>query len=185
MAAGANKRLKKKEGNRTVERFVASEVTSQCSDQVPSLGGYFDAINNGLSGTMILNNYSDNTNCKHVVQADSSCEEIQINYQSVAIEPHPLCEFDSFRFGWTRADGFDVTPGRCSCFGEGCFTDLEYYDYGPQNNIGDTDEAMLGPDSFSIKSNSFTFYLKTDNMMDVGHIIFNWECVSQRTPTIM
>ena len=82
----AGKPDKRKEEDRSVERFVASQVTNQCSDQVPSLGGDFDAINNGLSGTIILNNYFDNTNCKHVVQADSSCEEIRINYQSVAIE---------------------------------------------------------------------------------------------------
>ena len=80
---------------------------------------------------------------------------------------------------WAGIDGFDVTPGRCSCFGDGCFADLEYYDYGPLDYIGESDEALLGPDSFSINSNTFTFYLKTDEMIDAGHIIFNWEC----TPT--
>ena len=51
---------------------------NQCSIQVPSLGGDFEAINNELSGTISLNNYPNNIHCMHVVQADSSCVEIQI-----------------------------------------------------------------------------------------------------------
>ena len=119
--AGANKRSKKKEGNRDVgERFIASGVNEQCLNQVPNSGGTFQATNQGSRGGIKLEDYPNLINCKHVVQAEPSCEEIRINYRSVAVESSRGCYFDSFRFGWIGTNGFDVTPPKCHCFGDGC-----------------------------------------------------------------
>ena len=118
LAAGANKRKKNNEGNRG---FVPRSVTNQCSDQVPSSGGYFDVTNNGLSGSIALNEYQDDTNCKHVVEADISCAEIRVQLRSVAVEPNRDCSYDHFRFGWTDwSTGWSVTEPRCNCYGDGC-----------------------------------------------------------------
>ena len=113
--------------------FDGSEVTNLCSDQVPRpnayspQGGTFETSNNGLNGEIKLENYPNDVNCKHVVQADSTCEEIKIEYRSVAVEDGSNgCNSDVFRFGWPNGPkGFDVTPGRCGCFGDGCGTSLE------------------------------------------------------------
>ena len=189
LAAGASKRPKKNQDERNVERFVASQVTNQCLNQVPSLGGKFEATNTGISGAIVLTDYSDYTDCKHVVQADSSCQEIIVNYRSVAVEYGNRCVYDSFRFGWTGSNGFDVTPGRCSCFGDGCDFNLDYDDYYDdyyndeyEYTIFQSDEA-IGPDSFSVNSNTFTFYFKADSSIDGGHVIIDWECVEQATTT--
>ena len=36
---------------------------------------------------------------------------------------------------------------------------------------------MLGPDTFSVESNTFTFYFDSDNSYANGHVVFDWECV--------
>ena len=180
LAVAEKPKKEKKGGDRSVERFVPSEVTNLCSDQVPSLGGDFEAINNGLSGAISLNNYSDFTDCKHVIQADGSCEAIQIKYRSIAVEfGGETCRYDSFRFGWTGSDGFDVTPGRCNCFGDGCDTELDIGVVHWWND--DSTTPIVGPNCFSIDSNNFTFYFKTDHSIHDGHVIFDWECVERGT----
>ena len=187
LAAGENKRLKqKKEGNRGVgERFVASDFDEECSFQVPNLGGTFQASGNASSGTIRLENYPDNTNCKHVVQAVPSCAEIRINYRSVAVEQPDYvdgnCYFDNFGFGWTGANGFDVTPPRCYCFGDGCSTLLT--GLGGTWRFDDQYAAKLGPDSFTIDANSFTFFFHSDDSIEQGHVVLDWECVRETTTT--
>ena len=186
LAAGAKKQQKEKnQGDRSVERFVASRVTTQCSAQVPSLGGTFDAPNDGFSGAIILNDYPNETECKHVVQADSSCSEIKIQYRSFAVEIDSDCVYDSFRFGWTGTNGFDVTPGRCGCFGDGCFGSFDYVDdYFEDDYMQDyvLQYGMLGLDSFSVDSNAFTFYFSSDRGIANGHVIIDW-CCDCDTPT--
>ena len=60
LAADAKKaRKNKNQDNRTVERFVASQITDECSDKIPSSGGDFDTVNEGMSGTIFLNNYKN------------------------------------------------------------------------------------------------------------------------------
>ena len=82
--------------------------------------------------------------------------------------------------------GFVATPRRCNCFGDGCDTlaILAYKDY--YNDYftheydmfnGQTDEEQLGPSSFSVNSNSFTFFFIADTNHLNGHVIFDWECV--------
>ena len=187
LASGESKRDKKQEGDKSVKRaFVASEVTNQCSTVVSNLGGRFDTpiLNPDRpqsSGRLILWDYPENFNCKHVVQADSTCEEIEISYRTIAVEPSwPFCGYDSFRFGWAGVNGFDVTPGRCSCFGGGCFSEFdgieEYFG-------GRSDASTLGPDTFSVDSNNFTFYFESDHSGAKGHVGFDWECVRYRTTT--
>ena len=189
LAADAQKHRKKKE-NRSVERFIASEVTNQCSDQVPSLGGGFESINSGLSGEISLTDYPNHTNCKQVVQADSSCEQIRIQYRNVAVEDSHICELDSFRFGWTDNNGFQVTPARCSCFGDGCdgqfLESYSYFYYTTERYDLEYDQSLLGPNTFVLNSNSFTFYFTADYNTEKGHVIFDWECVeaASTTPTI-
>ena len=193
LAAGQNKRLKKKkEGNRSVgERFVASDVTAQCLSQVPNSGGSFQVTNNGSRGEIRLENYTDNTTCKHVVQAEQSCTEIRINYRSVAVEEEEDCGYDSFRFGWTGTNGFDVTPSKCHCFGDGCSTLLtyeyenSYYDYTStyEYEFGNDHAANIGPDSITVNANTFTFFFRSDSSIDQGHVILDWECVGQNDYT--
>ena len=54
------------EKERTTERFVASEVTNECSEQVNNLGGFFSTY---PGNRITLTNYTNNIDCKHVVQA--------------------------------------------------------------------------------------------------------------------
>ena len=177
LTAGAKKN---KEGDRSVDRFVTSEVTNQCSDQVPRRGGDFDTPNQGSYGAIILNDYPDGLDCKHVVQAESSCEEINIQYRSIGVELDSDCDYDSFRFSWTGAHGLTVTPGRCSCFGDGCYSNFDYEDYYFE---GETNLHMIGPDSLSVDSNTFTFYFESDSSIANGHVVIDWECVRYSTTT--
>ena len=182
LAAGENEQLKKKDDNRTVgERFVASEVNEQCLNQVPNLGGTFQASNQGSRGEIRLENYADYTNCKHVVQAEPSCEEIQINYRSVAVESSGGCYYDSFRFGWTGTNGFDVTPPRCDCFGDGCSSVITHGSY--EFAFHEANAANIGPDSVTVNANTFTFFFYSDYSRAQGHILLDWECVRYATTT--
>ena len=157
-------------------------MTNQCSKQVPGLSGlsgmsFFHHDNRGPSGTIYLTGqygYPRNLNCKHVVQADSSCEEITIKYLNVAVAVSDNCGNDNFRFGWPEEDSFKVTERRCSCFGNGCFG------FGRE-----PDNHLLGPDTFSIKSNTFTLYFESDNnhTRNTGGLVFQWQCVRKRTTT--
>ena len=209
---------KKKDGDRSVDKpFIASEVTEECSNQVPRKGGSFEAINNGSFGEINLDRYSNNTDCKHVVQADESCEEIRIKYRSVAVESQDNCKWDSFRFGWVGTNGFEVTPPRCHCFGDGCDSSiLLYYDeyineeatsdftsdltielesvFEASSNTDNSVEVfeyvfydaydhIIGPDEFSVNSNSFTFFFRSDGIKERGHVMFDWECVRYSTTT--
>ena len=120
---------------------------------------------------------------------DSSCQEIKINYQSVAVESELECEFDNFRFGWPSPNGFEVTPPRCHCFGDGCQSTAIAYDLVDYYSVTDdyVDNYIfnnmtqiggnVGEDGFSFNSNTFTFFFKSDWIIDGGHVIFDWECV--------
>ena len=179
LAVSAKKRQKKKDGDRTVEgeRFAASAYTRQCSNQVPSKDGIFTTTNNGFEGEIKLENYPNFVRCKHVVQADSSCEAIRVSYRSIAVEPEDdNCEFDSFRFGWAGADGWNVTPPRCSCFGDGC-TNSGFGGGAFEDYFGSYDDLIAGTDGFSVNSNTFTFYFRADLSVNRGHVILDWECI--------
>ena len=173
------------------EPFLASEVTVECSDQVRGYGGIFETTNNGSSGSLKLDKYRDNTDCKHVVQADRNCQTIRINYQSIMVEAATTCELDSFRFGWSGSTGFEVTPARCYCFEEGCDSATLFYDsqYGDQYDdyypyeFDEIYAESLGPDSFTINSNSFTFFFRSDHVASNGHVVFDWECVDSEPTT--
>ena len=186
LSAGANKQKENKDGNKSAERFVASEVTNNCSVEVPSKGGTFFAIGNGgfmsTGGFIKLDNYPSVINCKHVVRANPFCAEIQIQYQSVATEPD--CDYDFFRFEW----GETITPARCGCFGNGCrskFKDQENYFVDYMEGNEDYMDEMIGPNSLTVHSNTFTFYFKSDDYYSSGHVAFNWRCVryGSRTTT--
>ena len=139
----------------------------------------FEAINNGLSGAIILSYYHDRSFCRHVVQAESSCEEIQIKYRSIAVEPDRLCQLDSFRFGWTDTNGFNVTEPICNCYGDGCQSSIDAYWY----DLFFSAEDRLDSDGLTIKSNNFSFYFQSNLQINGGHVIFDWECVRQKTTT--
>ena len=183
LSAGASKQKENKKGNRSVERFVASEVTNYCSDQVPAKGGTFEATGNDSNGLIKLENYPKNINCKHVVQASTSCAEIKVQLRSVVTEPAG-CSYDFFRFGWAET----ITPARCGCFGDGCRSEFSYDQYYFVDYIAsgfeDYINEMIGPDSFTIDSNTFTFYFKSDHYSpESGHVAFDWECVRYTTTT--
>ena len=180
LAAGASKQQKKeKEGNRNVERFVASEVTNQCSEQIPSLGGTFNTPNKGSSGAIILNDYRDLTYCKHVVQADNNCEQIKIEYRSVEVEIGITCQFDSFRFDLAGT----ITPGGCGFFGESWNYLEDNFDYAAYADYVNLTEFLIGPDTMEVNSNTFTFYFQSDGSVANGHVIIDWECVRYQTTT--
>ena len=166
----------------------------ECLVEIPDLGGSFETINNGSRGQVKLLNYPFGANCKHVVQADSNCSKIKINYRDVAVENHDssTCFEASF---WFEANGSNVTPAQCHCFGDGCFENgLEYYDYfeypyswTPFGEFDVTHEVHLeGSDEILIDSNSFTFYFESDFYVNKGgHVVFDWECVEDpRTTSI-
>ena len=57
LAADAKKAQKNKnQDNRTVPY---SQITDECSDKIPSSGGDFDTVNEGMSGAIFLNNYKN------------------------------------------------------------------------------------------------------------------------------
>ena len=178
LAASAN-RKSENDGEKSVNQdlFDVDQITKQCSEIVTSLGGTFETSNNGFRGKINLDNYPTSITCKHVVQADNSCEAIKISYESILIEPalYDFCEFDGFRFGWTECANNLTTPARCNCFGGGCDDGAHYYmkpwDY------DDYVEEQLGPTEFSINSNTFTFFFKSDGYLSYGHAVMNWECI--------
>ena len=186
-AFSADKRHKQQDRDRSVETFVASNFTEQCSTEVSIFGGIFESANSGFNGEIALQNYGADTKCKHVIQADSSCQEIKINYQSVAVESELDCDFDYFRFGWTGETGFEVTPPRCHCFGDGCqsmaiaYDLVDYYsvtdDYVDNYTFDNFTQFEIGGDGLVINSNSFTFFFESDFTIDGGHVMFDWECV--------
>ena len=193
LAAGQKKRLKKKEGDRSVgERFVASDVNEWCVHQVPHLGGSFQATSSTgteRSGEIQLDNYPDDANCKHVVQAYPECTEIQINFRSVAVEGYHNCLFDSLRLGWVGNNGFQVTQPQCYCVGDGCDSLLvngytyNYNDYSNNYEFYEDELTKFGPDSLLVDANSFTFFFQSDMNISEGHVILEWECVSEAATT--
>ena len=169
-----------------------SQYSEECSNQVPSKGGIFVAPNYGNRGEITLDKYSTKLRCLHVVQADSSCSEIKISYRNIAVMTEwdlPICTYDGFRFGW----GDEVTPLRCNCFGDGCSHDTmsEYF-----NSAKYYGHDYLGPNEFTINSNSFTFYFESGTQYNWnekgesvefswnGHVVLDWECVARVTTTV-
>ena len=188
LAAGANKKHPKKDDGRKLDqdrwapdRFSASKVTKQCSSEVTSQGGTFETTNDGFSGEINLGNYPDSLQCKHEVQADSSCKAIKINYRDIAVEAayYDNCDYDAFRFGWSEGTSdLLISPPRCNCFGDGCG-----HDYLDDNFDDYTDklEVHLGPTEFSVNSNTFTFFFESDGSIANGHVVLDWECVDAET----
>ena len=182
LVASAKKRENQKNGKKEVDgdRFVASAVTEECSSVIPNLGGIFEVTNNGRSGEVNLDNYPDRVQCQQVVQADSSCQAIKITYQSIAVEPHFYddCANDGFRIGWTGTNELNVSPPVCNCYGDGCerednelHDDFWYYE--------EYAEKHLGPTEYSVNSNTFTFFFKSDGSFSDGHVLLDWECVDE------
>ena len=61
LAAAANKQQKKKEDGRSFDGINYSAITTECTNQVASLGqGTFETTNDGFSGEINLDNYPDN-----------------------------------------------------------------------------------------------------------------------------
>ena len=135
LAAAENKqKVNGKEEKKSVERFLPQGWNRHCSNQIPKLGGNFEATNNGSSGTVTLNDYPDGAWCKHVVRADRSCKKIHIQYRSVAVQARVLnvsrsvskliltkkdasntlvqasdgCPWVGFRFGWVDENAEDL-----------------------------------------------------------------------------
>ena len=177
LAVAAKNGKNKKGGERKIDgedRFVAAEVTDDCKT---ILGADFGWINVGSRGMIKILDYPDALKCKYVVQANSGCEAIKIKYRSVAIEGawDESCEYDGFRFGWSQGTrGMHISPRRCNCFGDGCSdnsfeNDFEYWT--------EYQQGHLGPTEFSVKSNSFTFFLESDSSISKGHVWLDWQCV--------
>ena len=184
MAAGKNKRSK-----RSHQEESLSEVTEDCSDQAPRFGGSFQATNDGSRGEVRFEEYGNNQKCKHVVQAEPGCQEIQIKYRSVAVQGSSTCSNDNFRFGWEGTSGLELTPATCNCFGDGCDMKIheEYtrygYDYYYSYNWYDDLMHKIGPDTFTINANAFTFFFASNEDYSDGHVIFDWECIGSDTTT--
>ena len=189
LAAGANKKNERgyEDWGKTSD---ISEYSEECLTQVPSKNGIFKTENFGTRGEIVLDEYSRGLRCKHDVQADSSCSEIKISYRSIAVMVPvflPDCTIDGFRLSWTDNETGDlsVTPLRCNCFGDGCDHDYQlsgWFDY--VSNFIDSSQH-LGPEEFTIKSNSFTLYFESLTQWhdDSGHVILDWECVATTTTT--
>ena len=167
--------------------FQTSSDYRQCSDQITAKGGIFETTNDGLHGQVKLENYPNHIKCNHVIQAAESCSAIRVSYQSIAVQDRYKCKFDQFRFGWPGPNGFNVTPPRCDCFGDGCSSLTYYgnpwqdysYDYSWTGVTGD----LADTDGFSVNSNTFTFYFRSNSFFSAGHVIFDWECLDQEVTT--
>ena len=203
----------KKEKNKNVDKIVtedrseylydyyAAQFLNQCSDQVPTLGGSFVTVNNGLSGELRLETYPEFVKCKHVVQANVNCRQIEVSYRSVAVEPASRCGSDRFFIDWPGVDPRSPEYERmkspiCGCFGDGCDMGLYdgtngYYDpdYVYQYEIGHPESPFhFGEfdDVFTMNSNTFTFFFESNyawNWDGHGHVIIDWECVDLATTT--
>ena len=167
-----------------------SQYSEDCSNLVPSKSGIFETTNLGTRGEITLDKYPLKIRCKHVVQADSSCSEIKISYRSIAVMSdytYDTCDYDGFRFGWTddETDDFTATPLRCNCFGDGCDHDTfdYFFDYADNNDWVNHRDQNLGPEEFTINSNSFTLYFESDHEWNGGHVILDWVCVEPPTTT--
>ena len=109
LAAAENKqKVNEKEEKKSVERFLPQGWNRHCSNQIPKLGGNFEATNNGSSGTVNLTDYPDGAWCKHIVRADRSCKKIHIQYRSVAVQASRYCPWVGFRFGWVDENAEDL-----------------------------------------------------------------------------
>ena len=173
------------DGKTVSEPFVASDVTEICSEQIPDLGGiyaHFDTsyLHSPNAGRIEIWHYPANVNCKQVVEAISSCEEIKVTLQSVAVQGRTDCRADSFRFAW----GETITPPRCHCV-TGCGYSLEDNDY-DSYYFADEHEGAIGPLSYVIDSNQFTLYFQSNDDVSKGHLIFAWECtdLGERTTVV-
>ena len=154
---------KHKKDGKSVDRVNFSAITNECTNQVASLGqGTFETTNDGFRGEINLDNYPDNVLCKHVVQANSRCSEIKIQYRKVNVEADRWSCWDKFRFGWDSVNGFEFAEPECGCFGESC------------QSLGLP--LITGPDSFLINSNTFSFFFHSDWSENGGHVFIDWEC---------
>ena len=198
-AIGQNSHFDDERGFNGYGQFSSiSEYSEECSNQVPSKGGIFETTNDGLRGEITLDNYKTKLRCKHAVQAEDDCSEITVRYRSVAVNAEEAyeCNFDSFRFGWTEEESDELTPPRCNCFGDGCSHDImgKIFDY--LNSFKyDFRQKHLGPEEFTIASNSFTFYFESgvqykwdenDDMYEFsydGHVMLDWECTEYEMTT--
>ena len=119
----------RKDGNRwTSDGFLTTSYHRKCSEQIPHKRGSFEATNYGNHGEVKLENYPNDIKCHHKVEADENCSAIRVSYRSIAVQDARRCYADFFRFGWPGSNGFQVTPPRCDCFGDGC-NSLNYYGY--------------------------------------------------------
>ena len=163
------------------DRFIAplDWITEECSNQVSNKGGIFETTNEGFRGTINLDQYPPRVSCKHLVQADSSCEEIIIKYRSVSVEPSPYfksCVRDGFRFAWyDEVNNSKIeTPARCNCFGEGCDVNSDWN----FNSVHNYPGLQLGPTEYSIISSSFEFIFGSSSAKNGGHVVLDWQCAN-------
>ena len=187
LAVNAKKR--KQERGMATRGFLMSSYHRQCSDQITAKGGRFETANYGNFGELKLENYPNDIKCHHEIQADESCSAIRVSYRSLAVQDSYECKSDSFRFGWFGSTGFHVTRPRCDCFGDGCDS-LNYYGltWGDESiEYPDTFEPLKDviedTDGFSVNSNTFTFYFRSNSFDHAGHVIFDWECVDEEVTT--
>ena len=209
LAVSANKRRRNKDGDRRavgelIAPFVASNYPDQCSDQIPSLRNVFnpqpsfETTNDGTHGEIRLEHYPIDAHCRHVVQAVNNCKKIVVKYRSFSVERDTyaanLCGRDAFGFEWADANGSNVTPPMCDCYGDGCKSNLDFDegDYSEEyfaNYWGTSGKDV--PDGFSIDTNTFTFYFSSDGNGGTypganpgGHVILDWQCVDTTTSTL-
>ena len=174
-----------------ITQSTPAQVTQQCADQVPKIGGSFEAFNSGLSGEIKLEDYPNHANCQHVVYADSSCKVIEIRHRSIAVEPEENCDNDSFRLGWTSPEGVEYGQPICYCYGNGCESNTMYNEYihsgvnveNFDNYFGDYSDNIDGTEVTTVIGNEFTFYFKSNYHTSGGHVILDWKCVELATTT--
>ena len=170
---------KKRESEKSQDRFAIDEITDLCLEIVPSLSGTFETTNDGFHGEINLDNYPSKIKCKHVVQADNSCRAIKVKYRSVAVEPATFesCNRDGFQIGWFEGTENFITSASCNCYGDGCdqgglnFDGTSYdwfFDY-----YGNYAEEQLGPTEFTVNSNTFSFFFNSDDFVSHGHVVFD------------
>ena len=190
-------RLNRKEKTIGFGHWWPDEINEhQCKDRMYHFNknqNYFrpslTETNDGLSGTVKLEDYSNDMSCHVVVEAAAECRAIQINLVSLAFEHWQYCGFDQMRFQWENENGETLhSYENCGCFGDGCQTFLMAgtgnrpfstsaqpfsYPWSPLNHQNNPKVQNL-----TINQNKFKIMISTDEYLGGGGFEVAWSCLN-------
>lgn len=157
-----------KEKDTSERSLEPHEFFRECSKFVKGGKGTFQATGEGAqSGEVRLENYGNRISCKQVITADSNCQAIEVRYRSVVVEK--CCDYA--QLGYTRLNDLKLSP------------EIRQF-YGSQDwpsNFGWQQPGSRGV--FFVDSNSFNFYFHSDQSINGGEVIMEWNCIDEYATT--